>query len=560
MDTQDHTAKQKEPKQQQRQQMSASTLREAASALKSLHDGSSGPGTPTGATRPSAPPAAASLQAAVEASFASAASQKNSTNTDKVADQQEAAMDGKKATTGDEKSKQFNEEIPLTFPQRLMELLDSEESNDIIGWLPHGRGFLIYQKRRFAADILPKHFKQSKFTSFTRKLNRWGFTRISRGPETGAYYHPYFRKGNLRMCLQMTCQSAAKTPTPSGAAGTAGAAAATNTAPAPPNAVAISMLSRQLQEHAQSMQHQAATAQRAVPKAVANNPIVAKQHQQQQQQLLQLPPSPSAGTLAQVAPSGTNTDAESATASVLRLRQLQRQQEELVLLQRQIQEEIQKISATLPEKIAEERRQAATASSSGASDRLLPVHLLLSQQLPRPLLSPRLHLPLVMLPRPQLLRLLPLPAATYKIQSTIGPSLTRRLKPSRDPTHHRILAFSCLREASPQPPLQHQAHQQEQEQETREARLPHRTSRTISAKQFVHSWSKCNCTRISAGSSPSSSNNNSTCNSSSNSRSSPNPNPRPSSSSSSSSSSSRSSKCKLRTFKPWRALPSRTKA
>lgn len=46
-----------------------------------------------------------------------------------------------------------------------------------------------------------------KYTSFTRKLNRWGFTRVTRGPETGAYYHKYFQRGDTRLCMQMSCQS-----------------------------------------------------------------------------------------------------------------------------------------------------------------------------------------------------------------------------------------------------------------------------------------------------------------------------------------------------------------
>ena len=33
------------------------------------------------------------------------------------------------------------------------------------------------------------------------------FTRVTRGPETGAYYHPLFQKGNLRLCMQMSCIS-----------------------------------------------------------------------------------------------------------------------------------------------------------------------------------------------------------------------------------------------------------------------------------------------------------------------------------------------------------------
>jgi HSF-type DNA-binding len=111
-----------------------------------------------------------------------------------------------------------------------MEILSTEEYHDIICWLPHGKGFLIVDKTRFANDVLPKHFKQAKYTSFTRKLNRWyvfpwyengqsnrsnqfyhfyidirNFIRVTRGPEVGSYYHPYFQKDQRKLVLQMTC-------------------------------------------------------------------------------------------------------------------------------------------------------------------------------------------------------------------------------------------------------------------------------------------------------------------------------------------------------------------
>lgn len=66
-----------------------------------------------------------------------------------------------------------------------MEILSDENNIDIISWLPHGKGFMIRDKKRFAEEVLPKHFKKSKFTSFTRKLNRWSFVRVTRGQETG---------------------------------------------------------------------------------------------------------------------------------------------------------------------------------------------------------------------------------------------------------------------------------------------------------------------------------------------------------------------------------------
>lgn len=70
-----------------------------------------------------------------------------------------------------------------------MEILSNSQLSDIITWLPNGKGFIILQKRKFATEVMPMYFKHSKFTSFTRKLNRWGFTRVTRGPESGAYYH-----------------------------------------------------------------------------------------------------------------------------------------------------------------------------------------------------------------------------------------------------------------------------------------------------------------------------------------------------------------------------------
>jgi len=89
----------------------------------------------------------------------------------------------------------------------------------VISWLPHGRGFVIYKKKAFEEQILPRHFnKQSKFSSFTRKLNRWGFVRVTRGPESGAYYNPYFKRGGHRLCMQMSCQSNSKSSVIKGSA------------------------------------------------------------------------------------------------------------------------------------------------------------------------------------------------------------------------------------------------------------------------------------------------------------------------------------------------------
>jgi len=67
-------------------------------------------------------------------------------------------------------------------------MLSNDAYTDIVAWLPHGKGFLIRDKKRFGAEVLPVYFKKSKYTSFTRKLNRWNFVRVTRGQETGGMF------------------------------------------------------------------------------------------------------------------------------------------------------------------------------------------------------------------------------------------------------------------------------------------------------------------------------------------------------------------------------------
>mmetsp|Transcript_11171 Transcript_11171/g.30613 ORF Transcript_11171/g.30613 Transcript_11171/m.30613 type:complete len:581 (+) Transcript_11171:72-1814(+) len=100
----------------------------------------------------------------------------------------------------------LDKSAPPTFPQQLFDVLSNESLSDIITWLPHGQGWIIRDKQRFSVEVLPKYFeKRSKWTSFTRKLNRWNFTRVTRGEEVGAYYHNLFRKGRKDLCMQMMC-------------------------------------------------------------------------------------------------------------------------------------------------------------------------------------------------------------------------------------------------------------------------------------------------------------------------------------------------------------------
>ena len=96
--------------------------------------------------------------------------------------------------------------VTQPFPGKLMEVLNRPDLAEIIEWMPHGRSFLVKQPKTFASQVLPRFFKQTKFLSFTRQLNLWGFKRITRGKDQGAYYHEIFLRGRPHLAMRMKRQ------------------------------------------------------------------------------------------------------------------------------------------------------------------------------------------------------------------------------------------------------------------------------------------------------------------------------------------------------------------
>jgi len=94
----------------------------------------------------------------------------------------------------------------LSFKPQLLEVLDRGDLTSIIDWMPHGRAFIIKQPKVFTAQVLSRFFKQTKFVSFTRQLSLWGFKRITRGIDAGAYYHALFLPGMPNLAMRMKRQ------------------------------------------------------------------------------------------------------------------------------------------------------------------------------------------------------------------------------------------------------------------------------------------------------------------------------------------------------------------
>ncbi len=129
----------------------------------------------------------------------------------------------------------------IFFPLKLHDIVSDASTDDIVRWLPSGKAFIIADKKRFASEILPRCFQQNcQFTSFTRKLTRWRFNRIPRGPLIGAYYHKLFVQGCRDMCYHMTCKSEAtrsRTAVTAIIRGSGGASGVSETSASVPSAI-----------------------------------------------------------------------------------------------------------------------------------------------------------------------------------------------------------------------------------------------------------------------------------------------------------------------------------
>lgn len=105
-----------------------------------------------------------------------------------------------------DRSKTGQNFVPRFFPEHLMDLLSKPELQDILHWHPEGKEFEIIDSKRFEDEVLAKYFLQTvKYTSFIRKMNRWGFRQCIRGQKKGSFFHQHFCRDKPLLCLSMSC-------------------------------------------------------------------------------------------------------------------------------------------------------------------------------------------------------------------------------------------------------------------------------------------------------------------------------------------------------------------
>lgn len=75
---------------------------------------------------------------------------------------------------------------------------DPKHSNQVITWTREGLSFVVLDVDRFCKEMLPMYFNHSKFESFVRQLNMYGFAKAGE-PSWKEFSHPDFRRGQPQL-------------------------------------------------------------------------------------------------------------------------------------------------------------------------------------------------------------------------------------------------------------------------------------------------------------------------------------------------------------------------
>ena len=111
-----------------------------------------------------------------------------------------------------------------TFPEKLMDTMLTHGHEDVVAWLPDGKSFVVVDPNAFVAQVLDPVFKQAKYSSFVRKLHRWGFVRLTSGIGTDCFHHPFFNRNRRDWASKIAVAAAPAALTPGKAAAAKAAA------------------------------------------------------------------------------------------------------------------------------------------------------------------------------------------------------------------------------------------------------------------------------------------------------------------------------------------------
>lgn len=82
---------------------------------------------------------------------------------------------------------------PPPFLTKTFEMVEDPETDSIVSWSLNRNSFIVWDYHKFSANLLPKYFKHSNFSSFLRQLSTYGFKKID--SDRLEYAHGAFRGG-----------------------------------------------------------------------------------------------------------------------------------------------------------------------------------------------------------------------------------------------------------------------------------------------------------------------------------------------------------------------------
>ena len=95
---------------------------------------------------------------------------------------------------------------------KLMRYAEKQGDDFCVAWSEDGKSFIVNVPDTFVREVIPKFFKPTKFSSFTRKLYRWGFRQVNRGigPDDPIIFgNEYFQRDSPDLMAKMRSVTAA---------------------------------------------------------------------------------------------------------------------------------------------------------------------------------------------------------------------------------------------------------------------------------------------------------------------------------------------------------------
>ena len=95
-----------------------------------------------------------------------------------------------------------------TFPWKVHTMLEEAEREgfqQIVSWVKDGTAFRVHDTNEFVAKVMPNYFDQTRYESFRRQLNLYGFDRVSKGRANnrGIVSHSCLIKSDRSLCQKI---------------------------------------------------------------------------------------------------------------------------------------------------------------------------------------------------------------------------------------------------------------------------------------------------------------------------------------------------------------------